>query len=135
MFNIWKKKTYVRSVAKDIAPKLYIKFGKKEVYSVKEIDWALEQIGRNNNQLYKSVSYGMLLPYSKELAANLYEDLGDLLAFQKSVGKILFNISEAPPFESYLLYAEVNTVPQEKTTNTTLDSSGGIDFLDIGGSD
>ncbi|MBN8129399.1 hypothetical protein J0J27_23090, partial [Vibrio vulnificus] len=107
----------------------------KLVYSFQEISWALSEIKRSDDQFYKSVSYGMLLPYSKELAIELQEDLGDLLEFQKSVGEILFNVSEVPSFESYLLYAEVNSAPKCSVTNTTLDSSGGVNFLDFGGAD
>ncbi|WP_232475400.1 hypothetical protein [Vibrio vulnificus] len=127
-----KVKAYVQSVAKDVAPKLCAKFGKKNTYSFHEISWVLNQINRSNDRFYKSVSYGMLLPYSKELALELHEDLGDLLDFQKSVGKILFNVSEVPSFESYLLYAEVNVEPNSKVTNTSLDSSGGINLFDLG---
>ncbi|ODX28545.1 hypothetical protein BBM02_20030 [Vibrio parahaemolyticus] len=129
------KKAYVQSVAQDVAPKLCVKFGKKHVYSFQEISWVLSEIKRSDDRFYKSVSYGMLLPYSKELAIELHEDLGELLEFQKSVGKILFHVLEVPSFESYLLYADVNVVPKGKVTNTSLDSSGGIDFLDLGSSD
>ena len=89
MLKFMNKKDYVQSVAKDVAPKLCAKFGKKNTYSFHEISWVLNQINRSNDRFYKSVSYGMLLPYSKELALELHEDLGDLLDFQKSVGKIL----------------------------------------------
>ncbi|KPM92809.1 hypothetical protein AOR10_09400 [Vibrio alginolyticus] len=132
MLKFMNKKAYVQSVAKDVAPKLCAKFGKKNTYSFHEISWVLNQINRSNDRFYKSVSYGMLLPYSKELALELHEDLGDLLDFQKSVGKILFNVSEVPSFESYLLYAEVNVEPNSKVTNTSLDSSGGINLFDLG---
>ncbi|ELX8651103.1 DUF3265 domain-containing protein [Vibrio vulnificus] len=135
VLNFLNKKSYVQSVAKDVAPKLCAKFGTKLVYSFQEISWALSEIKRSDDQFYKSVSYGMLLPYSKELAIELQEDLGDLLEFQKSVGEILFNVSEVPSFESYLLYAEVNSAPKCSVTNTTLDSSGGVNFLDFGGAD
>ncbi|ELP6759736.1 hypothetical protein [Vibrio vulnificus] len=132
MLKFMNKKAYVQSVAKDVAPKLCAKFGKKNTYSFREISWVLNQINRSNDRFYKSVSYGMLLPYSKELALELHEDLGDLLDFQKSVGKILFNVSEVPSFESYLLYAEVNVEPNSKVTNISLDSSGGINLFDLG---
>ncbi len=135
VLNFLNKKSYVQSVAKDVAPKLCAKFGKKLDYSFQEIGWALSEIKRSDDQFYKSVSYGMLLPYSKELAIELQEDLGDLLEFQKSVGEILFNVSEVPSFESYLLYAEVNSAPKCSVTNTALDSSGGVNFLDFGGAD
>jgi hypothetical protein len=131
MINFLSKNSYVQSVARDVAPKLCAKFGKKGIYSFQEISWVLSEIQRSDDQYYKSISYGMLMPHSKELAIELYEDLGDLLDFQKSVGKILFNVSVVPSFESYLLYADVNSFPQNKVTNTSLDSSGGIDFLDI----
>ncbi|ELA7626305.1 hypothetical protein Q7142_004616 [Vibrio parahaemolyticus] len=135
VLNFLNKKSYVQSVAKDMAPKLCAKFGKKPVYSFQEISWALSETKRSDDQFYKSVSYGMLLPYSNELATELQEDLGDLLEFQKSVGELLFNVSEVPSFESYLLYAEVNSAPKCKVTNTTLDSSGGVNFLDFCGGD
>ncbi|EOX4806248.1 hypothetical protein ACI2RM_004686, partial [Vibrio alginolyticus] len=135
MLKILNKKANVQSVATEVAPKLCSKFGKKHVYSFQEISWVLGEINRSDDQFFKSISYGMLLPYSKELAMELYEDLGDLLEFQKSVGKILFNVPEAPSFESYLLYADVNGIPKGKATNTSLDSSGGIDFLDLGNCD
>ncbi|EPM8529151.1 hypothetical protein ACTR5F_004577, partial [Vibrio parahaemolyticus] len=131
MLKLMNKKAYVQSVAKDVAPKLCAKFGKKDIYSFQEISAILNQINRSDDQFYKSVSYGMLLPYSEDLALELHEDLGDLMDFQKSVGEILFNISKAPSFESYLLYAEINSVPNSKVTNTSLDSSGGINFLDL----
>ena len=131
MINFLSKKSYVQSVARDVAPKLCAKFGKKSIYSFQEISWVLSEIQRSDDQYYKSISYGMLMPYSKELAIELNNDLGDLLDFQKSVGKILFNVLEVPSFESYLSYADVNSVPKNKVTNTSLDSSGGMDFLDI----
>lgn len=132
MFNFMDKKAFIKSVAKDAAPKLCCKFGKKNNYSFQEICWVLDQIHRSDNQLYKSVSYGMLRPYSDDLAQELYQDLGDLLEFKMSVGKTLFNVFAVPSFESYLLYAEVNLVPNSKATSTSLDKFGILNFFDLG---
>ncbi|MGR5296030.1 hypothetical protein ACPV5U_11215 [Vibrio mediterranei] len=131
MFDFTNKKAYIESVAKDVAPKLCCKFGKKYDYSFQEISWVLNQVERADDKLYKSVAYGMIRPYSNELDQELNEDLGDLLEFKKSVGKFLFNVFEVPSFDSYLLYAEVNLVPNNKVTNTSLDSFGAINFLDL----
>ncbi|ELQ2337401.1 hypothetical protein QTG64_002911 [Vibrio vulnificus] len=132
MFNLKYRKAYIKSVAKDVAPRLCSKFGKKHDYSFQEICWVLNQIERCDNQLYKSICYGMLRPYSKELDQELHSDLGSLLEFKKFVGKTLFNIFEVPSFDSYLLYTEVELVPNSKTTNTSLDNFGGINLLDLG---
>ncbi|MCV3264178.1 hypothetical protein OGZ01_22860 [Vibrio harveyi] len=51
MFGSWKRNRQIREIAKDITPKLVLKYGEKTDYAKKEIDWALKENGKKQTTL------------------------------------------------------------------------------------
>ncbi|MEO0890061.1 MAG: hypothetical protein AAFX97_07825, partial [Pseudomonadota bacterium] len=60
MFGNWKRNRQIREVAKDITPKLALKYGEKADYSKEEIDWALKENGKTDDA-FALIAYGMLI--------------------------------------------------------------------------
>ncbi|MDC5754782.1 hypothetical protein [Vibrio europaeus] len=56
----WTKKSIIKSVARELPPRLAVKYGKRDSYEPEEIDWALGAIGKSNDLNYKNYAYGML---------------------------------------------------------------------------
>ncbi|HHF2874171.1 TPA: DUF6559 family protein [Vibrio diabolicus] len=132
----WTKKSIIKSVAKELPPRLAVKYGKRDSYSPDEIDWALGAIGKSNDLNYTNYAYGMLTSHSFFMSLGLSTAFGAHPAFHREVGNILFKQDCAPDFEAYLNYASVHgATPQYEGSSTQEGLSGG-DFAgsdDVGG--
>jgi len=125
----WTKKKIIKSVAKELPPRLAIKFGKKDNYLPSEIDWALGALNKADDLSYRNYAHGMLTSHSFYMSLGLLSSFGAQSEFHKEIGKVLFNQECTPDFDSYLEYASVHgSAPQLSPA----DSSNAISSADVG---
>ncbi|WP_394154372.1 hypothetical protein [Vibrio maritimus] len=128
----WTKKNIIKSVARELPPRLAVKYGKKDSYSPEEIDWAIGAVGKSKDLKYTNYAYGMLTSHSFFMSLGLSTSFGAHPEFHREVGNILFKQELAPDFEAYLEYASVHgSTLQFEGNSTQGELSGG----DLGGSD
>ena len=94
MFGNWKRNRQIREVAKDITPKLALKYGEKADYSKGEIDWALKENGKTDNT-FTLITYGMLINQTAYVPMGLSQELGEHAEWAKQT---VFDIANRVPF-------------------------------------
>ncbi|HDM8046409.1 TPA: hypothetical protein P0E04_004709 [Vibrio campbellii] len=132
----WTKKNIIKSVARELPPRLAVKYGKKDFYNPEEIDWALGAIGKSKDLNYTNYAYGMLTSHSFFMSLGLSTAFGAHPEFHREVGNVLFKQDCAPDFEAYLEYASVHGSTAQYEGNSTQEGLGGWDFGggdDVGG--
>ncbi|EKO3844768.1 hypothetical protein [Vibrio harveyi] len=128
----WTKKNIIKSIARELPPRLAVKYGKRDSYEPEEIDWALGAIGKSNDLNYKNYAYGMLTSHSFFMSLGLSTSFGAHPDFHREVGSILFKQDCEPDIEAYLEYASVHGSTAQYEGKSTQEDLGGGDF---GGSD
>ncbi|WP_159650927.1 hypothetical protein [Vibrio atypicus] len=132
----WSKNRIIKSVAMEIAPRLSIKFGKKEYYEPEEIDWALKALDKEHDIKYCNYAYAMITHHSFYMTLGLSSAFGAQPEFHREVSYILFKQDAQPTFDAYLEYAKINASTPYNSSNTSLDQSGGVDLgSDFSGGD
>ncbi|ARR46851.1 hypothetical protein ACOMICROBIO_LMKGKHOH_04429 [Vibrio sp. B1FIG11] len=136
MFGNWKRNRQIREIAKDITPKLALKYGEKADYSKEEIDWALKENGKTDDA-FALIAYGMLISQAAYVPMGLSQELGEHAEFQSEVSLALFDQATALVSVSALLtYAEIQDSHKQQpaTDSDDFDADGG-DFGGDGGGD
>ncbi|SUP38788.1 Uncharacterised protein [Vibrio owensii] len=136
MFGNWKRNRQIREVAKDITPKLALKYGEKADYSKEEIDWALKENGKTDDA-FALIAYGMLISQAAYVPMGLSQELGEHAEFQSEVSLALFDQATVLVSVSALLtYAEIQDSHKQQpaTDSDDFDADGG-DFGGDGGGD
>ncbi len=136
MFGNWKRNRQIREVAKDITPKLAIKYGEKSDYSKEEIDWALKENGKTDDA-FALIAYGMLISQAAYVPMGLSQELGEHAEFQSEVSLALFDqATDLVSVSALLTYAEVQDSHKQQpaTDSDDFDADGG-DFGGDGGGD
>ncbi|HDM8236658.1 hypothetical protein ACXZ7L_06055 [Vibrio campbellii] len=134
MFGNWKRNRQIREIAKDITPKLALKYGEKADYSKEEIDWALKENGKTDDA-FALIAYGMLISQAAYVPMGLSQELGEHAEFQSEVSLALFDQATALVSVSALLtYAEIQDSHKQQpaTDSDDFDADGG-DFGGDGG--
>ncbi|WP_104046200.1 hypothetical protein [Vibrio jasicida] len=136
MFGNWKRNRQIREVAKDITPKLALKYGEKADYSKEEIDWALEENGKTDDA-FALIAYGMLISQAAYVPMGLSQELGEHAEFQSEVSLALFDqATDLVSVSALLSYAEIQDSHKQQpaTDSDDFDADGG-DFGGDGGGD
>ncbi|MGR5169617.1 hypothetical protein ACPV4O_00420 [Vibrio owensii] len=136
MFGSWKRNRQIREVAKDITPKLALKYGEKADYSKEEIDWALKENGKTDDA-FALIAYGMLISQAAYVPMGLSQELGEHAEFQSEVSLALFDqATELVSVSALLTYAEIQDSHKQQpaTDSDDFDVDGG-DFGGDGGGD
>lgn len=136
MFGNWKRNRQIREVAKDITPKLALKYGEKADYSKEEIDWALKENGKTDDA-FTLIAYGMLLSQAAYVPMGLSQELGEHAEFQSEVSLALFDqATDLVSVSALLTYAEIQDSHKQQpaTDSDDFDADGG-DFGGDGGGD
>ncbi|KIF44808.1 hypothetical protein M445_24665 [Vibrio owensii 47666-1] len=136
MFGSWKRNRQIREVAKDITPKLALKYGEKADYSQEEIDWALKENGKTDDA-FALIAYGMLISQAAYVPMGLSQELGEHADFQSEVSLALFDqATELVSVSALLTYAEIQDSHKQQpaTDSDDFDADGG-DFGGDGGGD
>ncbi|WP_041054179.1 hypothetical protein [Vibrio owensii] len=136
MFGNWKRNRQIREVAKDITPKLALKFGEKADYSKEEIDWALKENGKTDDA-FALIAYGMLISQAAYVPMGLSQELGEHAEFQSEVSLALFDqATDLVSVSALLTYAEIQDSHKQQpaTDLDDFDADGG-DFGGDGGGD
>ncbi|MET2949974.1 hypothetical protein [Vibrio owensii] len=136
MFGNWKRNRQIREVAKDITPKLALKYGEKADYSKEEIDWALKENGKTDDA-FALIAYGMLISQAAYVPMGLSQELGEHAEFQSEVSLALFDqATELVSVSALLTYAEIQDSHKQQpaTDSDDFDADGG-DFGGDGGGD
>ena len=124
----WSKSRIIKSVAMEVAPRLSIKFGKKDNYDPQEINWALKAIGKEQDTKYCNYAYAMITHPSFYMSLGLSSAFGNQPEFHREVSNVLFKQDALPTFDAYLEYAKIHSSTSSSSTNTSCDQSGGVDF-------
>lgn len=136
MFGSWKRNRQIREVAKDITPKLALKYGEKADYSKEEIDWALKENGKTDDA-FTLIAYGMLISQAAYVPMGLSQELGEHAEFQSEVSLALFDqATDLVSVSALLTYAEIQDSHKQQpaTDSDDFDADGG-DFGGDGGGD
>lgn len=136
MFGNWKRNRQIREVAKDITPKLALKYGEKADYSKEEIDWALKENGKTDDA-FALIAYGMLISQAAYVPMGLSQELGEHAEFQSEVSLALFDqATDLVSISALLTYAEIQDSHKQQpaTDSDDFDADGG-DFGGDGGGD
>ncbi len=136
MFGNWKRNRQIREVAKDITPKLALKYGEKADYSKEEIDWALKENGKTDDA-FALIAYGMLISQAAYVPMGLSQELGEHAEFQSEVSLVLFDqATDLVSVSALLTYAEIQDSHKQQpaTDSDDFDADGG-DFGGEGGGD
>ncbi len=136
MFGRWKRNRQIREVAKDITPKLALKYGEKADYSKEEIDWALKENGKTDDA-FALIAYGMLISQAAYVPMGLSQELGEHAEFQSEVSLALFDqATDLVSVSALLTYAEIQDSHKQQpaTDSDDFDADGG-DFGGDGGGD
>ncbi|MFM2624410.1 DUF6559 family protein [Vibrio owensii] len=136
MFGNWKRNRQIREVAKDITPKLALKYGEKADYSKEEIDWALKENGKTDDA-FTLIAYGMLISQAAYVPMGLSQELGEHADFQSEVSLALFDqATDLVSVSALLTYAEIQDSHKQQpaTDSDDFDADGG-DFGGDGGGD
>ncbi|NOJ19624.1 hypothetical protein [Vibrio jasicida] len=136
MFGSWKRNRQIREVAKDITPKLALKYGEKADYSKEEIDWALKENGKTDDA-FALMAYGMLISQAAYVPMGLSQELGEHAEFQSEVSLALFDqATDLVSVSALLTYAEIQDSHKQQpaTDSDDFDADGG-DFGGDGGGD
>ncbi|WP_104035026.1 hypothetical protein [Vibrio jasicida] len=136
MFGNWKRNRQIREVAKDITPKLALKYGEKADYSKEEIDWALKENGKADDA-FALIAYGMLISQAAYVPMGLSQELGEHAEFQSEVSLALFDqATDLVSVSALLTYAEIQDSHKQQpaTDSDDFDADGG-DFGGDGGGD
>lgn len=136
MFGNWKRNRQIREVAKDITPKLALKYGEKADYSKEEIDWALKENGKTDDA-FTLIAYGMLISQAAYVPMGLSQQLGEHADFQSEVSLALFDqATDLVSVSALLTYAEIQDSHKQQpaTDSDDFDADGG-DFGGDGGGD
>ncbi|MFH0289168.1 DUF6559 family protein [Vibrio sp. CUB2] len=136
MFGNWKRNRQIREVAKDITPKLALKYGEKADYSKEEIDWALKENGKTDDA-FALIAYGMLISQATYVPMGLSQELGEHADFQSEVSLALFDqATDLVSVSALLTYAEIQDSHKQQpaTDSDDFDADGG-DFGGDGGGD
>ncbi|CAH1523430.1 conserved hypothetical protein [Vibrio owensii] len=136
MFGNWKRNRQIREVAKDITPKLALKYGEKADYSKEEIDWALKENGKTDDA-FTLIAYGMLISQAAYVPMGLSQQLGEHAEFQSEVSLALFDqATDLVSVSALLTYAEIQDSHKQQpaTDSDDFDADGG-DFGGDGGGD
>ncbi len=136
MFGNWKRNRQIREVAKDITPKLALKYGEKTDYSKEEIDWALKENGKTDDA-FALIAYGMLISQAAYVPMGLSQELGEHADFQSEVSLALFDqATDLVSVSALLTYAEIQDSHKQQpaTDSDDFDADGG-DFGGDGGGD
>ncbi|CAH1594619.1 conserved hypothetical protein [Vibrio owensii] len=136
MFGSWKRNRQIREVAKDITPKLALKYGEKADYSKEEIDWALKENGKTDDA-FALIAYGMLISQAAYMPMGLSQELGEHAEFQSEVSLALFDqATDLVSVSALLTYAEIQDSHKQQpaTDSDDFDADGG-DFGGDGGGD
>ena len=136
MFGNWKRNRQIREVAKDITPKLALKYGQKSDYSKEEIDWALKENGKTDDA-FALIAYGMLISQAAYVPMGLSQELGEHAEFQSEVSLALFDqATDLVSISALLTYAEIQDSHKQQpaTDSDDFDADGG-DFGGDGGGD
>ncbi|MFM2656052.1 hypothetical protein [Vibrio owensii] len=136
MFGNWKRNRQIREVAKDITPKLALKYGEKADYSKEEIDWALKENGKTDDA-FALIAYGMLISQAAYVPMGLSQELGEHAEFQSEVSLALFDqATDLVSVSALLTYAEIQDSHKQQpaTDSDDFDADGG-DFGGDGGGD
>ncbi len=134
MFGSWKRNRQIREVAKDITPKLALKYGEKADYSKEEIDWALKENGKTDDA-FTLIAYGMLISQAAYVPMGLSQELGEHADFQSEVSLALFDqATDLVSVSALLTYAEIQDSHKQQpaTDSDDFDADGG-DFGGDGG--
>ncbi|NOI70961.1 DUF6559 family protein [Vibrio owensii] len=136
MFGNWKRNRQIREVAKDITPKLALKYGEKADYSKEEIDWSLKENGKTDDA-FALIAYGMLISQAAYVPMGLSQELGEHAEFQSEVSIALFDqATDLVSVSALLTYAEIQDSHKQQpaTDSDDFDADGG-DFGGDGGGD
>ncbi|WP_104040474.1 hypothetical protein [Vibrio hyugaensis] len=136
MFGNWKRNRQIREVAKNITPKLALKYGEKADYSKEEIDWALKENGKTDDA-FTLIAYGMLISQAAYVPMGLNQELGEHAEFQSEVSLALFDqVTDLVSVSALLTYAEIQDSHKQQpaTDSDDFDADGG-DFGGDGGGD
>ncbi|GAB7224436.1 hypothetical protein VoSk93_36550 [Vibrio owensii] len=136
MFGSWKRNRQIREIAKDITPKLALKYGEKADYSKEEIDWALKENGKTDDA-FALLAYGMLISQAAYVPMGLSQELGEHAEFQSEVSLALFDqATDLVSVSALLTYAEIQDSHKQQpaTDSDDFDADGG-DFGGDGGGD
>ncbi len=136
MFGNWKRNRQIREVAKNITPKLALKYGEKADYSKEEIDWALKENGKTDDA-FALIAYGMLISQAAYVPMGLSQELGEHADFQSEVSLALFDqATDLVSVSALLTYAEIQDSHKQQpaTDSDDFDADGG-DFGGDGGGD
>ncbi|KIF51177.1 hypothetical protein [Vibrio owensii] len=136
MFGSWKRNRQIREIAKDITPKLALKYGEKADYSKEEIDWALKENGKTDDA-FALIAYGMLISQAAYVPMGLSQELGEHAEFQSEVSLALFDqATDLVSVSALLTYAEIQDSHKQQpaTDSDDFDADGG-DFGGDGGGD
>lgn len=136
MFGNWKRNRQIREVAKDITPKLALKYGEKADYSKEEIDWALKENGKTDDA-FALIAYGMLISQAAYVPMGLSQELGEHAEFQSEVSLALFDqATDLVSVSALLTYVEIQDSHKQQpaTDSDDFDADGG-DFGGDGGGD
>ncbi|MEH0669344.1 hypothetical protein [Vibrio owensii] len=136
MFGSWKRNRQIREVAKDITPKLALKYGEKADYSKEEIDWALKENGKTDDA-FTLIAYGMLISQAAYVPMGLSQELREHAEFQSEVSLALFDqATDLVSVSALLTYAEIQDSHKQQpaTDSDDFDADGG-DFGGDGGGD
>ncbi|YCO01351.1 hypothetical protein ACB087_00170 [Vibrio sp. VNB-15] len=136
MFGNWKRNRQIREVAKDITPKLALKYGEKADYSKEEIDWALKENGKTDDA-FALIAYGMLISQAAYVPMGLSQELGEHAEFQSEISLALFDqATDLVSVSALLTYAEIQDSHKQQpaTDSDDFDADGG-DFGGDGGGD
>ncbi|WP_045396686.1 hypothetical protein [Vibrio campbellii] len=134
MFGNWKRNRQIREIAKDITPKLALKYGEKADYSKEEIDWALKENGKTDDA-FALIAYGMLISQAAYVPMGLSQELGEHAEFQSEVSLALFDqATDLVSVSALLTYAEIQDCHKQQpaTDSDDFDADGG-DFGGDGG--
>lgn len=135
MFGSWKRNRQIREVAKDITPKLALKYGEKADYSKEEIDWALKENGKTDDA-FALIAYGMLISQAAYVPMGLSQELGEHAEFQSEVSLALFDqATDLVSVSALLTYAEIQDSHKQQpaTDSDDFDADGGDGGGDGGG--
>ncbi|MFH0274398.1 hypothetical protein BTO01_07380 [Vibrio jasicida] len=135
MFGNWKRNRQIREVAKDITPKLALKYGEKADYSKEEIDWALKENGKTDDA-FALIAYGMLISQAAYVPMGLSQELGEHAEFQSEVSLALFDqATDLVSVSALLSYAEIQDSHKQQpaTDSDDFDADGGDGGGDGGG--
>ncbi|MDK9780269.1 hypothetical protein KIT90_02620 [Vibrio sp. B172a] len=135
MFGNWKRNRQIREVAKDITPKLALKYGEKADYSKEEIDWALKENGKTDDA-FTLIAYGMLISQAAYVPMGLSQELGEHADFQSEVSLALFDqATDLVSVSALLTYAEIQDSHKQQpaTDSDDFDADGGDGGGDGGG--